>query len=184
VKDLSDYDMIENKYFPELNDAQNINLKNKYGILNLGLIRNDKVITGYQWSYSYWDGEKLRYIHSYDLLQLRQKVESKELDWIIIDNALAIDTYKFNNELLKKHKEYLKKNKGARKYRGSSGVSYVTIQKDSRSNAKKYWRYLYNGLNICDTDLKSLMEKVLDAGGVWIVRDKDLLKKNLENGLK
>lgn len=180
---MSNYENIENNYFPELDYPQNNKSRNKYGILNIGLIKNNKVITGYQWSYSYWDGEKLRYLHSYDLIQLRQKVENKGLEWIIIDNALAIDSYKLNKKFLDKHKEYLDENQGARKYRGSSGVSYVTIQKDSRSNSKRYWRYLHNGINICDTNLMSLMKKVSEAGGVWIVRDKDLLKKNIAKEL-
>lgn len=175
--------VIENKYFPEIKNktlTMDIKPTNKYGILNVGLVKNKYIITGYQWNYSYWDGERIRYIHSFDLRKLRERVLEIGQDWVILDNRKAIESYKFNNQLIEKHKKYVEKHGGNRKYYGSSGVSYVTIQKDNRQkNKKNYWRYSHNGINICDVKLDCLKEKVLNKGGEWIVRDVELYEHNL-----
>ena len=171
-------EIIENKFFPELNELEYKGPANKYGILNVGLVRNKKVVTGYQWSYSYFDGEKVKVYHSYDLRILRKKVLDNGYEWVITDNALAIDSYKFNNELVKFHDEYFKKQKG-KKYTGSSGVQYVSKQIDKRGKGYEYWRYSHEGVVFSGKSLESLKEKVEGAGYEWIIRDDELYSKNL-----
>ena len=167
-----------NMYFPELT-MNAPEYESKYGILNVGLIRNSKVVTGYQWNYNYLDvvDMKIKYIHSYDLRILRRKVLDKGFEWIITDNREAINAYKLNNKLLDKRKGYVRKSN--RKYRGSSGVKYVSKQHDKRYDGDYTWRYCYDGVLVSDKSLKCLKGKVLDAGGEWIVCDGDLYDRNI-----
>jgi len=83
----------------------------KYGILNVGKNTNKAVITGFVWSYRYFDGEKLRVITSYDLLKLRKKVESIGEEWVIVDLDRARKAYELNRKAMKIHEDYIKNKK-------------------------------------------------------------------------
>ena len=166
---------VVNEYFPELSEG---NFKSKYGILNIGLIKNKNVVSGYQWNYNYFDGEKTKFIHSYDLRIVREKVLELGGEWIITDPHKAIESYKFNNTLVAIHDKYM--NSKERKYRGTSGVSHVTIQRYDNPNLENYWVYRHNGINCCDEKLTKLKEKVLALGGEWIIRDNTLYENNIE----
>ena len=154
----------------------------KYGIVGVGLNKNDKVITGCQWCYNYWDEDqlKVRALHSYDLRILREKVLEIGHDWIIDNNRLAIETYKYNNELIRMHDEYIQKN-NARKYSTSSGVKYVTVQRDSRWNIKKYWKYIHNDVRFSSKSLLELESKVKESDNEWIIVDEERYLSNIRD---
>ena len=173
--DMINNEPIVNEYFPELDGKS---YKSKYGILNIGLIKNKNVASGYQWNYIYYDIDcnRTRFIHSYDLRIVREKVLELGGEWIITDSRKAIESYKFNNELVKKHDEYLKD----RKYRGTSGVNHVTIQRHNGKDYGNYWVYRYNNINCCDKNLTDLKKKVIELGGEWVVKDNDLYEHNIK----
>ena len=168
-----------NNYFPELNKR---NYKSKYGILDVGLIKNEKVVSGYQWQYIYYVDGKTKFIKSYDLRVVREKVLKMGGEWIITDSKEAIKSYKFNNELVKIHDDYFKKY--GKKYWGSSGVKYVSKQKDYKGLNKTYWTYKKDKINYCDEYLSELKKKVIQSGENWIVKDEKLYKENLLNNNK
>lgn len=86
--------------------------QSKYGILNVGRNTNGSVITGFVWTYRYFDGERIRVITSYDLIKLRQKVESIGENWVVVDLDKARRTYEINRRAMKFRDKYLKEKKG------------------------------------------------------------------------
>ncbi len=91
-----------------LNRKENLS-HSKYGILNVGKNTNKSVITGFVWTYRYFDGERIRVITSYDLIKLRKKVESIGKKWIVLDLKKAKRSYEINREAMKLREDYLKK---------------------------------------------------------------------------
>lgn len=168
------------EYFPELLDLDKVKLESKYGIFSVGLTKNSKVITGYQWNYKYWDGETVRLIHSYDLRLLRERVLSKGLDWIITDNRKAIDSYKLNNKFMEIHKNHIREY-GERMYYGSTGVKYVSKYNNSKYRKGYHWVYS-NREGVCFTckSLDCLKSKVISRGLDWIVKDEELYLETLK----
>lgn len=168
-------------YFPELEDNLRIE-DNKWGILNVYLTKCTKVITNYQWKYTYFDGEKLRVISSYDLTKLRQKVLKKGLDWIITNKSYAIDSYKLNHELLQKH-AVLKKTKVSNN--SSSGVKYVYRRPDKGSKKGFYWTYVNKAeegqRNYSSVSLKKLEERIKQEGLPWFIVNQEVYQSIIEN---
>lgn len=164
-------DYVGRDYFPEITKHNKENpLKSKYGILNVGLVKNSKVVTGLQWNYSYYDGERIRVIHSYDLRILRKKVLSVGEDWIITDNRQAIDTYKKNNELVKLHDSVL--NETTRRNR--TGVKYVSKNHSTKYKTGYYFMYHESdNKRVTSAHLKDLKVKVLNNGWEWIIIDEE-----------
>lgn len=165
--------MVVNDYFPELESLGTDRLMNKTGIFNVRLVHNRRVASNYQWVYNYFDGEKVKYIHTYDLRLLRKKVLDLGFDWIILDNETAMDSYKFNNELIDKRNEYIHNCDYTVKSQGSSGVYFVTW-------CNGHWKYEDNGLVFSSGSLNRLKSIVLDNGGYWIIKDKKLYLENLD----
>lgn len=130
--------MITESYFPEL---ENMTPKrsNKWGILNVCLTACDRVVTGYQWKYSYFDGIRMRVLSSYDLEKLKRRVLNKGLSWVITDEDYAQDSFVLNRQLLRKHEEY----KITRtRENTASGVKYVYKTVDKHSKKGFYWIFL------------------------------------------
>lgn len=170
-------------YFPELENRVPVNT-NKWGIMNVCLSNCDKVVTGHQWKYTYFDGEKTRIISSYDLTKLRQKVLRKGLDWIITDNKYAIDAYKLNNELKKKH-DSIKRTHNRKNY--GSGVKYVYKTRDKRSKNGYYWVYLNRSdegqKTYTNKTLTELRKRVTDNGLKWEVVNPEVYEEIVNNEL-
>ena len=171
--------------FPELIGNEKGKKKNKYGILNVELQKSDNVITKHMWRYIYFDGEKLRYLSSYDLVALRHSVESKGYDWIVTDIDLARKSYNLNRELMaeyeakKEEKERMKDDGYVFNHKVSqSGVQYVYLNKN---NNKRYWIYRNNRLDRTYTRkyLSDLHDLIMKLGYDWIVRDMDVYNKVL-----
>lgn len=149
--------------------------------MNVCLSKCDKVLTGYQWQYNYFDGVKTRIISSYDLTKLREKVLRKGLDWIITDNKYAIDAYKLNNELKKKH-DSLRTTYNRMNY--SSGVKYVYKTQDKKSKRGFYWMYLnkYSDKgqkSYTRKTLRELKDSVTGDGLPWNIVNPELYEQLL-----
>lgn len=174
-------DIPTRSYWPELENKTPVNT-NKWGIMNVCLSNCENVITGHQWKYTYFDGVKTRIISSYDLTKLRQKVLSKGLDWVITDNKCAIDAYKLNNELKKKHDNlrttYNRKNYG-------SGVKYVYKTPDKNAKRGFYWVYLNKYIDTCQKSYTSktllqLKKRITKDNLPWKVVNQELYDEILQ----
>lgn len=156
-------------YFPEL---ENLTPKrtNKWGILNVCLTQCERVVTGYQWKYTYFDGLRMRVLSSYDLEKLKRRVLNKGLSWVITDEDYAQDSFVLNRQLLRKHEEY----KITRKRENTaSGVKYVYKTVDKHSKKGFYWIFLnthregqksYTGKT-----LEKLRSRIEAEGFIWEV---------------
>ena len=178
IKTEEDEDMMES-VFPELEEKPIIK-SNKWGILDVCLSKCNKVVTGYQWKYSYFDGFKIRVLSSYDLTKLRQKVENRGLNWVITDNRLAIDSYKLNKELLEKHESTIKyKNRE----NSTSGVRYVYRSPDKGAKRGFYWIYVNNHQegqkSYTSNSLLRLKERIEKEGLTWTVINPELYEQLL-----
>ena len=162
-------DMSIESVFPELEQPRTVK-QNKWGILDVCLTKCDKVTTGYQWKYSYFDGVKIKVLSSYDLTKLRQKVDNRGLPWTITDSRLAIDSYKLNNDLLEKH-DSLTMYKD--RENSSSGVRYVYRTPDKGSRRGFYWIYVNNHhggqKSYTSNSLLRLKERIESEGLKWII---------------
>lgn len=159
--------MMTETYFPELENMTPVR-SNKWGILNVCLSQCERVVTGYQWKYSYFDGFKMRVLSSYDLEKLKRKVLNKGLSWIITDEDYAQDSFMLNQELVRKHDEY----KITRtRDKTTSGVKYVYKTVDKHSSKGYYWIYVNNyregQKSYTSVTLKKLRERVEAEGFKW-----------------
>ena len=146
-----------------------------YGIWRVGLVK-DKVATGYSWTYTYWDIDRIRIIKSYDLRRLREDVEGKGLEWIVVDVDKARRSYSLSGELCALHSDLLKES-----YSGVTGVKYVYKHKERNGGFR--WVYRDNvGGYYSSFSLVDLRDFVLDKGWDWIVMDNDLFLSHLEGG--
>lgn len=150
--------------------------------MNVCLTNCDHVVTGYQWKYTYYDDGKMKFLSSYDLIKLREKVIRKGLPWNITCNKYAIDTYKYNNELLRKHDELKKTNTRLNR---TSGVKYVYKTQDRKSKQGFYWKYVNNSSkgeqkSYAGRTLLSLKERVTSEGLPWIIVNQELYDSLLE----
>lgn len=169
------------EYFPELKKIES-KCKNKYGISNVSLIKDVNVLNGYSWKYNYYDEEekKVKIISSYDLVKLRKKVESKNLDWIVTDITLARETYGLNKRLVEEHEKIkeenkLKKGKIADHTVSKCGVQYVYL---NNHNKNTYWTYRDNEHpTLTRRYLLDLRDIVIALGYDWIVKDEELFNQ-------
>ena len=181
---------LDNVYFPELENIQGAyEPRAKYGILNVGLSKDPSVITKTRWTYVYYDKErdKLRYLSSYDLRRLREKVLDNGFEWLIVDNREAINAYKLNNELLGKREGYsfIVKNLKLSKRHNTTGFFRVRRNYNVGNSQGFNWKYRYytsDGkshalVSLC---LNDLHDKVLDNGFEWIIIDKDKAESTCE----
>ena len=69
--------------------------RNKSGIMNVMKVKTNNK-KGFSWRYAYMVKNKRKMIQLTDLTKLEEKVKSKGLDWIIIDEILAKKSYQEN----------------------------------------------------------------------------------------
>lgn len=147
------------------------------GILNISFLKEKKSPTGYIWAYySYDDYGNLKRISSYDLNILKMKIESLGLEWIVINESLAKNSFNLNEELLlmKKPRKKYRNNQ-----RTSSGVKYVS-KLTTKYSDKICWSYRHENINVQSDSLKDLKEKVENKNGYWFIIDEELYNKNLK----
>lgn len=165
--------------FPELEKPKLIK-SNKWGIMDVCLTKCNKVVSGYQWKYSYFDGVKIRVLSSYDLNKLKQKVVNRGLEWIITDKRLAIDSYKLNHQLLEKRDDITRYKD---RENSTSGVRYVYRTPDKGSRRGFYWIYVNNHRNgqksYTSNSLLKLKERIENEGLKWTIINPELYEQLL-----
>lgn len=72
--------------------------RNTTGFYRVSKYNSVKLKQGFSWCYQYYDANTLKRIVAIDLYKLKQKVESKNLLWIIIDEEKAKKSIKLNNK--------------------------------------------------------------------------------------
>lgn len=171
------------EYFPELKDFKHKN-RDKYGISNVTLVRDNNVLGGYSWRYTYYDkeSERMRFISSYDLKKLRRNVESQGFDWVVTNMDRARETYKLNSRLLVSHENIRIRNKESKRVAehtvSKCGVQYVYLNK---TKGTVYWTYRDGKhKSITRKSLNVLRSVVESMGYEWIVKDKDLYESILD----
>lgn len=168
----------------------------KLGLFNVKIVRSKKAIMGFFWRYEYYDGEtdKVRTISAVDLQELREKVEQRQLPWMVTDIDKATKVYAINKEMQELHGVlYLQSRQRIADKRVNTpynkpnkyGVKYIYIGHNKGLN---YW--IFNRQRIVDGERKvialysrtllGLKEKVLSRGLEWEVLDDELYQKSLE----
>ena len=73
---------------------------NKTGILRVYKKKERKNTQGFTWKYEYYDEKgKKRFISSIRIRELRDKILSKNLEWIIIDEEKMKQTFKYDKQI-------------------------------------------------------------------------------------
>lgn len=173
--------MIMQSYFPEL---ENLTPKrtNKWGILNVCLTQCERVITGFQWKYTYFDGARMRVLSSYDLEKLKRRVLNKGLPWTVTDDNYAQDSFILNRQLVRKHEEY----KRTRTIQNTaSGVKYVYKSMDKHSKKGFYWIFLNTHRegqkSYTSTTLKKLRNRIESEGFTWEIINQEVYERILDS---
>ena len=113
-------------------------------------------------------------IQKSSLKELEKEVKSRGLEWIIIDEEKAINSFKVDEELEK----ILPKGKSS----NACGILYV--YKKICKSCKKGFIWQYNnskyGFLISNTILKKLEKEVKSHGFEWTILDEDKAKKSYE----
>ena len=141
---------------------------NKTGFLRVSTKKTGNS-QGFTYVYNYYDGDKRKRITSVDLNKLKMKVESKGLEWKIIDVKKAERTVQ-ENELILKNKF---------KYSNSTGFYRVT--------QTKWGRYVYSYREqrkckyISDCDICVLEKKVKDKGLPWRIVNEKVAEQTILN---
>lgn len=172
-KDLVKYG--ESQGYPKNDFTQ----KYKSGIINVQLNKYKHSRTGYYWIYTYHDEQgNQRRMFDTDLVNLKNRVDEKELPWIIANEFKAEKSFKYNRELQANKRP---KKEWARGRKTSSGVKYVSKLANKDSKQGFYWGYRYGSLNLHSSSLETLRTRVEEHGGAWQIIDEKLYEKNIQN---
>ena len=109
------------------------------------------------------------------MLELKDKVLNKGLDWIVLDDDMANESLKENNENYKKYGFHTSNNK--------TGIK--NVHKSKNHNKQGFsWRYAQiinkNTNKFSSFDLIKLKDKVLANGFNWVILDKKLAKESFK----
>ena len=134
---------------------------------------------GFRWRYSgVINGQQIQ-ISSFDLKILQEKVESKGLEWGIVDKAKAKQSLLLNEKFSRQTRKNIQN-------KSSTGFYRVSKSKDNHCKQGFIWQYKYpkNGkrVKICSIDLRKLEEKVKSQNLEWkIIHNENALKSLKEN---
>lgn len=156
---------------------QNNKPKNITGIKNVSIRKDSNIKQGFMWDYTYKENNKKIKIQRIDLTDLEQEVTNRNLEWKIIDQYLADESYLFNQDNMEIHYTSGKDNRGRRNTTGIIGV-FIARRKNGIS-----WIYHYKDntgklKQIRNMDLNVLKDTVLNKGLDWIVSDEALASKS------
>lgn len=160
------------------------------GIMYVRKQWSNKLKQRFSWVYD----NKNVLLSSVDLVELKDRVESNNLEWIILDEGKAKDSFDENKDIRTKYphkwmvseetKEHLRQiNLGKKhsedtkrkmsKLRNTAGVYHVSKENDKRYSQGFRWKYSYIDKNgkekkISSTDINKLKKKVIEKGLEWI----------------
>lgn len=143
------------------------NTKEKYKNHPTGISRvfravNNNFNQGFCWMYRYREDNKYKTLSSVDLYKLKEKVLSKGLDWIIVNEEIAEETFKIAE---KQYNETKYKNH-------PTGI--LGLYKSKTKNPQGFvWAYDYKvegkKRTLTSVDLCKLKEKIIAKGFEWII---------------
>lgn len=149
------------------------------GFYRVSKIKDEIYHQGFRWRYSgVINGQQMQ-ISSFDLKILQEKVESKRLEWRIVDKAKAKQSLLLNEKFSRQTRKNIQS-------KSSTGFYRVSKSKDDHCKQGFIWQYKYpkNGkrIKICSTDLRKLEEKVRNQNLEWkITHNENALKSLKEN---
>lgn len=149
------------------------------GFYHVSKIKDEIYHQGFRWRYSgVINGQQIQ-ISSFDLKILQEKVESKGLEWRIVDKAKAQQSLLLNEKFSRQTRKNIQN-------KSSTGFYRVSKSKDNHCKQGFIWQYKYpkNGkrIKICSTDLRKLEEKVKNQNLEWkITHNENALKSLKEN---
>lgn len=165
-------------------DLKNINygqFKNNTGVYRLHKHKQDDVQKGFTYLYTFKDNSSNKYktLRSVDIYILKQKVLSKNLPWVVINEdqfkkileADEIAKYKIETNELEKYSQ--------------SCVLRVTKVKNNNIPQGFYWTYNWRDENgkrilIKSTNLQKLQQKIENKGFPWEIINENQFKRILK----
>lgn len=149
------------------------------GFYRVSKVKDEIYHQGFRWRYSgVINGQQMQ-ISSFDLKILQEKIESKGLEWRIVDKAKAQQSLLLNEKFSRQTRKNIQN-------KSSTGFYRVSKNKDDHCKQGFIWQYKYpkNGkrIKICSTDLRKLEEKVKNQNLEWkIINNENALKSLKEN---
>lgn len=160
------------------------------GIMYVRKQYSDKLNQGFSWAYD----DKKVWLSSVDLDELKERVESYNLKWVVVDKDKAKASFEENKKIRMEYpykwmvseetKEHLRQiNLGKThsketklkmsKNHNTSGVYHLSKEKDKRYAQGFRWKYSYHDENgkkrvLSSVDVKKLKKKVISKGLEWI----------------
>ncbi len=155
-------------------DGSARNMKEKYknhstGIRRVYCVVDDRTNQGFKWCYTYRENNRYKTLSSVDIFKLKEKVLSKGLDWTIVNEEIAEETFR------KASKQY-----NETKYKNHK-TGILGVYKCKQDVVQGFvWAYNYKidgkKKSITSVDLHKLKEKVLSKGLDWIVVNEEQAK--------
>lgn len=147
---------------------------NQTGIFGLYKFKSPNTKAGFTWRYCYNDDGEYIYFSDRNFIDLKKKVLEANCPWIILDENLAKDSFKENQELMKKYP----------KGNNQTGFYRVYFSKDKYISRDGVWVYGYSESGkhnvISDADLLNLEKKIKEKGLPWRIIDENLANESLE----
>lgn len=149
------------------------------GFYRVSKVKDKVYHQGFRWRYSGVINGQQTQISSFDLKILQEKVESKGLEWRIVDKAKAKQSLLLNEKFSRQTRKNIQS-------KSSTGFYRVSKSKDNYCKQGFIWQYKYpkNGkrIKICSVDLRKLEEKVKSQNLEWkITHNENALKSLKEN---
>lgn len=158
-------------------EESTINIEEKYKNHRTGILRvypsvKSRTNQGFCWNYTYRENNKYKTISSVDLYKLKEKVLKKGLEWIVVNESIAKETFKkankqYNDNKYKNHKT------------GVLGV-YKSTKKDVSQGFLWSYNYMENGKRkiMTSVDPSKLKEKMCAKGFEWNIINEETAKEN------
>lgn len=141
---------------------------------------------GYAWTYYYRDDEQhLIAIENKDLVKLKEKVLSQNMEWFIIDYDAAMRSLKENEEMLLKS-EYYEDGYKSRTGTTTNKTGYYKVYKSKNEETTQgfIWSYSYEENSkrktLSSYDLNKLKDMVEKRGFLWKIVDIEKAMKSDE----
>lgn len=177
--------IVDTSKFKKSKKENELNLKNiehrkwSYtGIYRVSKRKKKQISQGFLWVYRFKKNGNFFQLSSTNLTELKKKVISNNLEWIILDHDKCENSFMQNQKNCEKFGFST----------NNTGIYRVHKTKIPKSKQGFYWTFSQTIDNetfkFQSVNLIKLKQKVLDAGFEWIVVDSNLEKKSFEENEK
>ena len=178
--------IIDETKFKNSKKENELNLKNiqhrnwSYtGIYRVSKRKKEHISQGFLWVYSFKKNGNTFKLSSTNLIELKEKVMSNNLEWEILDQTACENSFKENQKNKEKFRFSTNKNK--------TGI-YRVHKTKNESKQGFYWTFRQtidkNTFTFHSVNLIKLKQKVLSEGFEWIVVDSKLEEESFEENEK